>query len=300
MRRKILILLTLLLVLAFVFSSCSLDMLARFGSALNNSGTNIFGYNGAAAKKQADEAKNTISSIFNSTSQKDPSPDGSQKTLLDSFKEGLDGIFGAVTDNGTIDIDGSSIDVVDEIVKKIALSDDQWNSIQQAVGSLTTTEAQQKFANMMKEPAGLVDSAGLLVSKYDVKEYLDAFKEELTSSGGTMDPTLDKVLTDAIDSFVTEKGDLTKGSVVLLTSAATLLKKIKENPPEENPDGEGGSSGIDQYIKKNAQDAISLVNVTLAVLGPNSNVMKSINDFLTDSLGGGSGSKNESGSEVTP
>ena len=87
---------------------------------------------------------------------------------------------------------------------------------------------------------------------------------------------------------------------MLLTSAATLLKKIKENPPEENPDGEGGSSGIDQYIKKNAQDAISLVNVTLAVLGPNSNVMKSINDFLTDSLGGGSGSKNESGSEVTP
>lgn len=296
MRRKILILLTLLLVLAFVFSSCSLDMLARFGSALNNSGTNIFGYNGAAAKKQADEAKNTISSIFNSTSQKDPSPDGSQKTLLDSFKEGLDGIFGAVTDNGTIDIDGSSIDVVDEIVKKIALSDDQWNSIQQAVGSLTTTEAQQKFANMMKEPAGLVDSAGLLVSKYDVKKYLDAFKEEFTSTGETMN----NVLTDAIASFITKDGDLTKGSVVLLTSAATLLKKIKENPPEENPDGEGGSSGIDQYIKKNAQDAISLVNVTLAVLGPNSNVMKSINDFLTDSLGGGSGSKNESGSEVTP
>ena len=296
MRRKILILLTLLLVLAFVFSSCSLDMLARFGSALNNSGTNIFGYNGAAAKKQADEAKNTISSIFNSTSQKDPSPDGSQKTLLDSFKEGLDGIFGAVTDNGTIDIDGSSIDVVDEIVKKIALSDDQWNSIQQAVGSLTTTEAQQKFANMMKEPAGLVDSAGLLVSKYDVKKYLDEFKEEFTSTGETMN----NVLTDAIASFITKDGDLTKGSVVLLTSAATLLKKIKENPPEENPDGEGGSSGIDQYIKKNAQDAISLVNVTLAVLGPNSNVMKSINDFLTDSLGGGSGSKNESGSEVTP
>lgn len=298
MRRKILILLTLLLVLAFVFSSCSLDMLARFGSALNNSGTNIFGYNGAAAKKQADEAKSTISSIFNSPSQKDPSPDGSQKTLFDSFQEGLDDIFGAVTiDNGdgqlTIDIDGSSIDVVDEIVEKIALSDDQWNSIQQAVGSLTTTEAQQKFANMMKEPAELG-------SKYNVKEYLDAFKEELTSSGGTMDPTLDKVLTDAIDSFITEKGDLTKGSVVLLTSAATLLKKINENPPEENPDGEGGTSGLDQYIKKNAQDAISLVNVTLAVLGPNSNVMKSINDFLTDSLGGGSGSKNESGSEVTP
>ncbi len=297
MRRKILILLTLLLVLAFVFSSCSLDMLARFGSALNNSGTNIFGYNGAAAKKQADEAKNTISSIFNSTSQKDPSPDGSQ-TLFDSFKEGLDDIFGAVTiDNGdgqlTIDIDGSSIDVVDEIVEKIALSDDQWNSIQQAVGSLTTTEAQQKFANMMKEPAELG-------SKYNVKEYLDAFKEELTSSGGTMDPTLDKVLTDAIDSFVTEKGDLTKGSVLLLTSAATLLKKINENPPEENPDGEGGTSGLGEYIKKNAQDAIALVNVTLAVLGPNSNVMKSINDFLTDSLGGGNGSKNESGSEVTP
>ena len=157
MRRKILILLTLLLVLALVFSSCSLDMLARFGSALNNSGKNIFGYNGAAAKKQADEAKSTISSIFNSPSQKD-SDDSQTKTLFDSFKEGLDDIFGVVTDNGTIDIDGSSIDVVDEIVKKIALNDDQWNSIQQAVGSLTTTEAQQKFANMMKEPAGLVDS----------------------------------------------------------------------------------------------------------------------------------------------
>ena len=296
MRRKILILLTLLLVLAFVFSSCSLDMLARFGSALNNSGTNIFGYNGAAAKKQADEAKSTISSIFNSPSQKDDSQTDNSKTLFDSFKEGLDGIFGAVTDNGTIDIDGSSIDVVDEIVKKIALNDDQWNSIQQAVGSLTTTEAQQKFANMMKEPAGLVDSAGLLVSKYDVKEYLEAFKEEFTST----DETMNKVLTDAIDSFITKDGDLTKGSVVLLTSAATLLKKINENPPEENPDGEGGSSGIDQYIKKNAQDAFGLVHVTLAVLGPNSNVMKSINDFLTDSLGGGSGSKNESGSEVTP
>lgn len=291
MRRKISILLILLLVLALVFSSCSLDMLARFGSALNNSGTNIFGYNGAAAKKQADEAKSTISSIFNSPFQKDDS-----QTLFDSFKGGLDDIFGVVTnENGAIDIDGSSIDVVDEIVKKIALSDDQWNSIQQAVGSLTTTEAQQKFANMMKEPAELG-------SKYNVKEYLDAFKEELTSSGGTMDPTLDKVLTDAIDSFVTEKGDLTKGSVLLLTSAATLLKKINENPPEENPDGEGGTSGLGEYIKKNAQDAIALVNVTLAVLGPNSNVMKSINDFLTDSLGGGngSGSKNESGSEVTP
>lgn len=293
MRRKILILLTLLLVLAFVFSSCSLDMLARFGSALNNSGTNIFGYNGAAAKKQADEAKNTISSIFNSPSQNSSSGDDSQ-TLFDSFKEGLDDIFGAVTkDNGTIDIDGSSIDVVDEIVKKIALSDDQWNSIQQAVGSLTTTEAQQKFANMMKEPAELG-------SKYKVKDYLYAFKDELTSTGETMDPTLNNVLKDAIDSFITEDGDLTKGSVLLLTSAATLLKKIKENPPEENPDGEGGSSGIDQYIKKNAQDAIGLVNVTLAVLGPNSIVMESINDFLTDSLGGGSGSKNESGSEVTP
>ena len=289
MRRKILILLTLLLVLALVFSSCSLDMLARFGSALNNSGTNIFGYNGAAAKKQADEAKNTISSIFNSTSQKDPSPDGSQKTLFDSFKEGLDGIFGAVTDNDAIDIDGSGIDVVDEIVKKIALSDDQWNSIQQAVGSLTTTEAKQKFANMMKEPAGLG-------SKYKVKEYLDAFKDEFTST----DETMNKVLTDAIGSFITKDGDLTKGSVVLLTSAATLLKKINENPPEENPDGEGGTSGLGEYIKKNAQDAIGLVNITLAVLGPNSNVMKSINDFLTDTLGGGSGSKNESGSEVTP
>ena len=292
MRRKISILLTLLLVLALVFSSCSLDMLARFGSALNNSGTNILGYNGAAAKKQADEAKNTISSIFNSPSQKDPSADGSQKTLFDSFKGGLDDIFGAVTiDNGdgqlTIDIDGSSIDVVDEIVEKIALSDDQWNSIQQAVGSLTTTQAQQKFANMMKEPAELD-------SKYNVKEYLEAFKEELT------DPTLNEVLKGAIDSFITKDGDLTKGSVVLLTSAATLLKKINENPPEENPDGEGGSSDIDQYIKKNAQDAIGLVNVTLAVLGPNSNVMKSINDYLADSLGGGSGSKNESGSEVTP
>lgn len=296
MRRKILILLTLLLVLALVFSSCSLDMLARFGSALNNSGTNIFGYNGAAAKKQADEAKSTISSIFNSPSQKDDSQTDNSKTLFDSFKEGLDDIFGAVTDNGTIDIDGSSIDVVDEIVKKIALSDDQWNNIQQAVGSLTTTEAQQKFANMMKEPAGLVDSAGLLVSKYDVEAYLEAFKEEFTSTGETMN----KVLTDAIPSFITKDGDLTKGSVVLLTSAATLLKKINDNQPEENPDGEGGSSGIDQYIKKNAQDAIGLVNVTLAVLGPNSNVMKSINDFLTDSLGGGNGSKNESGSEVTP
>lgn len=290
MRRKILILLTLLFVLAFVFSSCSLDMLARFGSALNNSGANIFGYNGAAAKKQADEAKSTISSIFNSPYQKDPSDDGSQKTLLDSVKNGLDDIFGAVTN-------GNGVDVVNEF-KKIALSDDQWNSIQTAVGSLTTTEAQQKFADMMKEPAGLD-------SKYKVKESLDAFKKELTSTGETMDPTLDKldkVLTDAIDSFIIGDGDLTKGSVLLLTSAATLLKKINENPPEENPDGEGGSSGIDQYIKKNAQDAISLVNVTLAVLGPNSNVMKSINDFLTDSLGGGngSGSKNESGSEVTP
>lgn len=290
MRRKILILLTLLLVLAFVFSSCSLDMLARFGSALNNSGTNIFGYNGAAAKKQADEAKSTISSIFNSPSQKDDSQTDNSKTLFDSFKGGLDDIFGVVTnENGAIDIDGSSIDVVDEIVKKIALSDDQWNSIQQAVGSLTTTEAQQKFANMMKEPAELG-------SKYNVKEYLDAFKDEFTST----DETMNKVLTDAIDSFITKDGDLTKGSVVLLTSAATLLKKINENPPEENPDGEGGSSGIDQYIKKNAQDAFGLVHVTLAVLGPNSNVMKSINDFLTDSLGGGSGSKNESGSEVTP
>lgn len=297
MRRKILILLTLLLVLAFVFSSCSLDMLARFGSALNNSGTNIFGYNGAAAKKQADEAKSTISSIFNSPSQKDPSADGSQKTLFDSFKEGLDDIFGDVkNENGEIEVtikDGSAVDVVNGIVEKIALNDDQWNSIQQAVGSLTTTEAQQKFANMMKEPAGLG-------SEYDVIGYLDSFKKELTSIGEPMDQTLDKVLTDAIDSFVTKDGDLTKGSVVLLTSAATLLKKINENPPEENPDGEGGTSGLDQYIKKNAQDAIGLVNVTLAVLGPNSNVMKSINDFLTDSLGGGSGNKNESGSEVTP
>lgn len=293
MRRKNSILLTLLLVLALVFSSCSLDMLAHFGSALNNSGTNIFGYNGAAAKKQADEAKSTISSIFNSPSQ--TSGDAPQ-TLLDSFKEGLDGIFKEVTnDNGEIKvtINGSASDVVDEIVKKIALSDDQWNSIQQAVGSLTTTQAQQKFANMMKEPAELD-------SKYNIQGYLDSFKEELPSTGETMDPTLYNILTDTIDSFITKDGYLTKGSVVLLTSAATLINKINKNPPEENPDGEGGSSGIDQYIKKNAQDAIGLVHVTLAVLGPNSNVMKSINDFLTDSLGGGNGSKNESGSEVTP
>ena len=294
----------LAIALVFAFSSCGniLSSLGSLGSALDKSGTNVLGYNSSASTKQANDAVDKIfgegdDSIFSSPSKdKDGNPDGGTK--LDKIKDGLDGILDKVkpTDDGGLTWSQDEADkltdgngkvdydkLMDTVLDSLVMDDDSWNDIKNAIGSLTTDEAQEKFAQSMRESAGL-NFDGTVIEGKNIKEYTDALKEELIGDGSSIgDDNIKNLLSDTLDALVTPDGEFTKGSLLVISSVATVMDKVKKRADEKGSDFDLDNMS-DDMAKDSLGDFLDLTNVTMAVLGPKSSVAQSLGKIMDDKV----------------
>ena len=287
-KKRVLIVSIIISSLLFLSLSCSdiFSTLNKLGVALDNSGVNVFGYNGV--DKQVESTMDALfdneDSVFgkkNNGKTKIELISGTVNELMKNFNK--DGTFH--TTNLTKD-DGSGSISVDKLynkyIKDLAMSEEEFSSFVSDIANLKSAKAKEEFANKMREPAGLKQDGELLPEK--VKERVIGFKNALKNDSG-MGDNVKKVVNAIIDTIVTEEGEFTKGTAVIISSAATVIKKMLTLSEEEGKEVSLDNIDANDLLMKMSSDFVNFAIISFAVIGEDTEEGKIIYDTINNLVG---------------
>ncbi|MDY3768492.1 MAG: hypothetical protein SOZ83_02670, partial [Sphaerochaetaceae bacterium] len=258
-KKRVLIVGLIISSLLFLSLSCSdiFSTLNKLGVALDNSGVNVFGYNGVDK-----QVESTIDALF------DNEEAVFGKTKIDLISGTVNKLMKNFDDNGTFNTsnltkeDGSiSVDnLYNAYIKDLAMKEEEFSSFVSDIANLKSAEAKEKFAKKMREPAGLKLDGELLPE--NVKDRVEQFKEVITKDKG-MDENVKTVVNAIIDTIVNKDGEFTKGTVVILSSAATVIDKMLTVSKEVSLD----NIDTQDLMMKMSSDLVNFAIISFAVIG---------------------------------
>ena len=206
---------------------------------------------------------------------------GTVNSLMDKDNFNENGTFN--TANFT-QADGSiSVDkLYNEYIKDLAMKE-EFSSFVSEIANLKSAKAKEEFADEMREPAGL-ELKGELTPE-NVKERVKQFKEAITTDKG-MDENVKTVVKAIIDTIVNEDGKFTKGTVVILSSAATVIDKMLTlSQGEEGNDVSLDNIDTQDLMMKMSSDLVNFAIISFAVIGEDTDEGKIIYDTINNLIG---------------
>ena len=270
--------------LLFLSLSCSdiFSTLNKLGVALDNSGVNVFGYNGVDK-----QVESTMDALF------DNEEAVFGKTKIDLISGTVNKLMKNFDSNGTFNTtdlkkdDGSGSISVDKLynayIKDLAMKEEEFSSFVSEIANLKSAKAKEEFAEEMRDSADLKLEGELLPEK--VKERVEQFKEAITTDKG-MDENVKTVVKAIIDTIVNEDGEFTKGTVVILSSAATVINKMLTlSKGEEGNDVSLDNIDTQDLMMKMSSDLVNFAIISFAVIGEDTKEGKIIYDTINNLIG---------------
>lgn len=278
-KKRVLIVSIIISSLLFLSLSCSdiFSTLNKLGVALDNSGVNVFGYNGVDK-----QVESTIDALFDNEDSVFGKKNKDGKTKIELISGTVNSLMDK--DNFT-QADGSiSVDkLYNEYIKDLAMKE-EFSSFVSEIANLKSAKAKEEFADEMREPAGLELKGELTPEK--VKERVKQFKEAITTDKG-MDENVKTVVKAIIDTIVNEDGKFTKGTVVILSSAATVIDKMLTllSKGEEGNDVSLDNIDTQDLMMKMSSDLVNFAIISFAVIGEDTDEGKIIYDTINNLIG---------------
>ena len=288
-KKRVLIVSIIISSLLFLSLSCSdiFSTLNKLGVALDNSGVNVFGYNGVDK-----QVESTIDALFDNEDSVFGKKNKDGKTKIELISGTVNSLMDKVNfnENGTFNTanfkqaDGSiSVDkLYNKYIKDLAMKE-EFSSFVSEIANLKSAKAKEEFADEMREPAGLELKGELTPEK--VKERVKQFKEAITTDKG-MDENVKTVVKAIIDTIVNEDGKFTKGTVVILSSAATVIDKMLTlSKGEEGNDVSLDNIDTQDLMMKMSSDLVNFAIISFAVIGEDTDEGKIIYDTINNLIG---------------
>lgn len=288
-KKRVLIVSIIISSLLFLSLSCSdiFSTLNKLGVALDNSGVNVFGYNGVDK-----QVESTIDALFDNEDSVFGKKNKDGKTKIELISGTVNSLMDKdnFNENGTFNTanftqaDGSiSVDkLYNEYIKDLAMKE-EFSSFVSEIANLKSAKAKEEFADEMREPAGLELKGELTPEK--VKERVKQFKEAITTDKG-MDENVKTVVKAIIDTIVNEDGKFTKGTVVILSSAATVIDKMLTlSKGEEGNDVSLDNIDTQDLMMKMSSDLVNFAIISFAVIGEDTDEGKIIYDTINNLIG---------------
>ena len=288
-KKRVLIVSIIISSLLFLSLSCSdiFSTLNKLGVALDNSGVNVFGYNGVDK-----QVESTIDALFDNEDSVFGKKNKDCKTKIELISGTVNSLMDKdnFNENGTFNTanftqaDGSiSVDkLYNEYIKDLAMKE-EFSSFVSEIANLKSAKAKEEFADEMREPAGL-ELKGELTPE-NVKERVKQFKEAITTDKG-MDENVKTVVKAIIDTIVNEDGKFTKGTVVILSSAATVIDKMLTlSQGEEGNDVSLDNIDTQDLMMKMSSDLVNFAIISFAVIGEDTDEGKIIYDTINNLIG---------------
>ena len=184
-KKRVLIVSIIISSLLFLSLSCSdiFSTLNKLGVALDNSGVNVFGYNGVDK-----QVESTIDALFDNEDSVFGKKNKDGKTKIELISGTVNSLMDKdnFNENGTFNTanftqaDGSiSVDMLyNEYIKDLAMKE-EFSSFVSEIANLKSAKAKEEFADEMREPAGLELKGELTPER--VKERVKQFKEAITT-----------------------------------------------------------------------------------------------------------------------
>lgn len=287
-KKRVLIVGIIISSLLFLSLSCSdiFSTLNKLGGVLDNSGVNVFGYNGVDK-----QVESTIDALFDTEESVFGKKNENGKTKIDLISDTVNTLMDNFNDDGTFNTtnltkeDGSiSVDkLYNAYIKDLAMNEEEFSSFVSEIANLKSAEAKKDFAEEMRDSADLKLEGELSPKK--VKERVDQFKEAITTDSG-MDENVKTVVKAIIDTIVNEDGEFTKGTVVILSSAATVINKMLTlSKGEEGNDVSLDNIDANDLMMKMSSDFINFAIISFAVIGEDTDEGKIIYDTINNLIG---------------
>lgn len=284
-KKRVLIVGLIISSLLFLSLSCSdiFSTLNKLGVALDNSGVNVFGYNGVDK-----QVESTMDALF------DNEEAVFGKTKIDLISGTVNKLMNNFDSNGTFNTtdlkkdDGSGSISVDKLyntyIKDLAMKEEEFSSFVSEIANLKSAKAKEEFAEEMRDSADL-KLEGEQLSPKKVKERVEQFKEAITTDKG-MDENVKTVVKAIIDTVVNEDGEFTKGTVVILSSAATVVEKMLTlSKGEEGNDVSLDNIDTQDLMMKMSSDLVNFAIISFAVIGEDTDEGKIIYDTINNLIG---------------
>ena len=288
-KKRVLIVSIIISSLLFLSLSCSdiFSTLNKLGVALDNSGVNVFGYNGVDK-----QVESTIDALFDNEDSVFGKKNKDGKTKIELISGTVNSLMDKdnFNENGTFNTanfaqaDGSiSVDkLYNEYIKDLAMKE-EFSSFVSEIANLKSAKAKEEFADEMREPAGLEIKGE--INPENVKERVKQFKEAITTDKG-MDENVKTVVKAIIDTIVNEDGKFTKGTVVILSSAATVIDKMLTlSKGEEGNDVSLDNIDTQDLMMKMSSDLVNFAIISFAVIGEDTDEGKIIYDTINNLIG---------------
>ena len=281
-KKRVLIVGLIISSLLFLSLSCSdiFSTLNKLGVALDNSGVNVFGYNGVDKQVEStiDALFDNEEAVFGKT--KIDLISGTVNKLMKNFDD--DGNFNTTNltkEDGSISVDK----LYNEYIKNLAMKEEEFSSFISEIANLKSAEAKEEFAEEMRDSADLKLEGEL--SPENVKERVEQFKEAITTDRG-MDENVKTVVKAIIDTIVNKDGEFTKGTVVILSSAATVIDKMLTlSKGEEGNDVSLDNIDTQDLMMKMSSDLVNFAIISFAVIGEDTDEGKIIYDTINNLIG---------------
>lgn len=281
-KKRVLIVGLIISSLLFLSLSCSdiFSTLNKLGGVLDNSGVNVFGYNGVDKQVEStiDALFDNEEAVFGKT-KIDLISDTVNK-LMDNFNN--DGTFNTTNltkEDGSISVDK----LYNAYIKNLAMNEEEFSSFISEIANLKSAEAKEEFADEMRDSADLKLEGELSPEK--VKERVEQFKEAITTDSG-MDENVKTVVKAIIDTIVNKDGEFTKGTVVILSSAATVIDKMLTlSKGEEGNDVSLDNIDTQDLMMKMSSDLVNFAIISFAVIGEDTDEGKIIYDTINNLIG---------------
>ena len=268
--------------LLFLSLSCSdiFSTLNKLGVALDNSGVNVFGYNGV--DKQVESTMDALfdneEAVFGKT-KIDLISDTVNKLMKDNFDDNGFNTTNLTKEDGSISVDK----LYNAYIKNLAMKEEEFSSFVSEIANLKSAKAKEEFAEEMRDSADLKLEGELSPEK--VKERVEKFKEAITTDKG-MDENVKTVVKAIIDTIVNEDGEFTKGTVVILSSAATVINKMLTlSKGEEGNDVSLDNIDTQDLMMKMSSDLVNFAIISFAVIGEDTKEGKIIYDTINNLIG---------------
>lgn len=281
-KKRVLIVSIIISSLLFLSLSCSdiFSTLNKLGVALDNSGVNVFGYNGV--DKQVESTMDALfdneEAVFGKT-KIDLISDTVNKLMKDNFDDNGFNTTNLTKEDGSISVDK----LYNAYIKDLAMKEEEFSSFVSEIANLKSAKAKEEFAEEMRDSADLKLEGELSPEK--VKERVEQFKEAITTDKG-MDENVKTVVKAIIDTIVNEDGEFTKGTVVILSSAATVINKMLTlSKGEEGNDVSLDNIDTQDLMMKMSSDLVNFAIISFAVIGEDTKEGKIIYDTINNLIG---------------
>lgn len=280
-KKRVLIVGLIISSLLFLSLSCSdiFSTLNKLGVALDNSGVNVFGYNGVDKQVEStiDALFDNEEAVFGKT--KIDLISGTVNKLMKNFDD--DDNFNTTNltkEDGSISVDK----LYNTYIKNLAMKEEEFSSFISEIANLKSAEAKEEFADEMRDSADLKLEGEL--SSENVKKRVKQFKEAITTDRG-MDENVKTVVKAIIDTVVNEDGEFTKGTVVILSSAATVIEKMLTTSKEEGNEVSLDNIDTQDLMMKMSSDLVNFAIISFAVIGEDTKEGKIIYDTINNLIG---------------